>query len=180
MKQLANGITVVRMICAGVIFMVSPLSMAFWSAYIGGGLSDVLDGLVARKFQLQSDLGAKLDSIADLMFILAIIFSAMKHFSMPLGVIISACVITSWRFINLAIGYWRFRTFASIHTLLNKGVGGMLYGFPLFYMILGLTVSCILISVFAGLATLEETLLLISSETLECDRLSLLEKHCNK
>ena len=179
MKQLANGITVIRMICAGAIFVVSPKTITFWGAYVVGSLSDILDGFVARIFHIQSDIGAKLDSVADLMFVIALIFSLIKYFSIPSWVLISIIVMTTWRGVNLFIGYYRFRTFASIHTLLNKGVGGMVYGFPIIYLILGLTGSCILISVFAGLATLEEMLLLVSSDTLNCDKLSFFDNHDN-
>lgn len=41
-------------------------SVTFWVCYLWCGISDMLDGLLARKFGQQSMTGAKLDSISDL------------------------------------------------------------------------------------------------------------------
>ncbi|HGH0401081.1 TPA: CDP-alcohol phosphatidyltransferase family protein [Clostridioides difficile] len=47
-------------------------SLPFWICYFWCGISDILDGLIARKLRQQSGIGAKLDSIAD--FILRLQF----------------------------------------------------------------------------------------------------------
>ena len=41
-----------------------PLSTLFLTIYVLTGISDVLDGAIARKYTTTSELGAKLDSIA--------------------------------------------------------------------------------------------------------------------
>ncbi|WP_334300862.1 CDP-alcohol phosphatidyltransferase family protein, partial [Clostridioides difficile] len=37
-------------------------SLPFWICYFWCGISDILDGLIARKLRQQSGIGAKLDS----------------------------------------------------------------------------------------------------------------------
>ena len=61
---------------AGTILLVflQPLSASFFLLYALTGLTDVLDGWIARKTKTASDFGATLDSIADLLFYAVILF----------------------------------------------------------------------------------------------------------
>ena len=52
--------------------LAAPLSTAFWACYLGGGISDLLEGALARWLKTKSAAGAKLDSAADLVFAAAI------------------------------------------------------------------------------------------------------------
>ena len=68
LRNLPNMITLVRMIGAiGLIFL-EVLTVPFFVVYLMAGVSDALDGFIARKFNLSSLLGSVLDSIADLTF----------------------------------------------------------------------------------------------------------------
>ena len=44
-------------------------SLAFYALYITAGVSDMVDGWVARRTHTASELGAKLDTIADIVFV---------------------------------------------------------------------------------------------------------------
>ena len=46
-------------------------SPAFWVFYIAAGLSDMLDGAAARKFNAVSKTGERLDTAADFVFVAA-------------------------------------------------------------------------------------------------------------
>ena len=67
-KNIPNIITAVRIIGAAVLLFVEPLVVPFYVIYTLCGLSDAIDGFVARLIGAESALGAKLDSVADLMF----------------------------------------------------------------------------------------------------------------
>lgn len=54
----------------------APLSPAFWGCYLLGGFIDTADGALARRYQVQTKQGARLDSAADFLFSL----SAAKGF----------------------------------------------------------------------------------------------------
>ncbi|MDP4118803.1 MAG: CDP-alcohol phosphatidyltransferase family protein, partial [Bacillota bacterium] len=60
-----------------------PFSIFFWICYLLGGLSDLLDGFVARRLNQQSAAGAKLDSIADMVFGVAIFIVVIKNIHVP-------------------------------------------------------------------------------------------------
>ena len=66
--NIADTITSVRMV-ASLFLLFLPLSSArFIALYTFTGLTDALDGWLARKTGTASDFGARLDSIADLLF----------------------------------------------------------------------------------------------------------------
>lgn len=48
-KQLANGLTVGRMVCAALLLDTLPFSVAFYVLYTLCGVTDLLDGPVARR-----------------------------------------------------------------------------------------------------------------------------------
>ncbi|WP_051305598.1 CDP-alcohol phosphatidyltransferase family protein [Desulfogranum mediterraneum] len=68
-RFIPNTLSMLRLLLAA-IFPFSPPGLWLW-LIIGSGCSDVLDGWIARRWQLQSRLGAILDGVADKLFILA-------------------------------------------------------------------------------------------------------------
>lgn len=72
MKRLVNAIACTRFVIALILALAAPGSAWFWAAYGLGAVGDVLDGLRARRFGVQSDGGARLDSAADIAFLLAL------------------------------------------------------------------------------------------------------------
>ena len=65
---MANIITFVRILCSIAILFCPVFSVAFYSLYITAGLTDMIDGWVARKTNTVSEFGAKLDTVADFVF----------------------------------------------------------------------------------------------------------------
>ena len=76
-RNAANMITLVRIPCALGIVMSEPFSVMFYTFLTIGGLSDALDGAVARRISGDSPLGATLDSISDLCFFGSTVFSVI-------------------------------------------------------------------------------------------------------
>jgi len=68
-KYTANIITIGRMAMAFSLLLIKPLSILFFVIYALCGISDILDGYIARKTSTSSKPGEILDSIADLIFI---------------------------------------------------------------------------------------------------------------
>ena len=54
-------------------------STGFYVVYTFGGLTDAVDGTVARKLKLESEFGAKLDSVADLLFYAVMLLKLLPH-----------------------------------------------------------------------------------------------------
>ena len=67
-KHIPNSITLINLFCgccalANVFY--GQFVQAFWF-FLAGGIADYLDGMVARKLKVNSELGKELDSIADM------------------------------------------------------------------------------------------------------------------
>ena len=69
--SVANIITCIRIVCSVAILFCPALSIPFYVLYLIAGFTDMIDGTVARKMGTVSDFGAKLDSVADFIFVAA-------------------------------------------------------------------------------------------------------------
>ena len=89
----ANLLTLVRVPLALGLLTVSPLSPAFFLLYVLSGVTDMLDGPVARRTHTESRTGAKLDSLADAVFLAAVLYRLLpvlhlsRHFLWTLALI---------------------------------------------------------------------------------------------
>lgn len=169
MKQLANLITLSRIVFAIIMILVVPFSSLFWLLYTLAGVSDIVDGYVARKLNQQSIFGSKLDSIADFLFAFAILFVVVRNIHIPLWLWVCAVLIALLRIIAYGVGFYKYHTFSALHTVLNKLVGGLLFVFPLLYLLLGLNVTGVLLSFIALVSAIEELVITINSKTLNRD-----------
>lgn len=173
--NLANVITSFRIIFAVAMVLVLPFSTVFWICYLGGGLSDILDGFIARKWNHQSEAGAKFDSIADMIFAVSVAIVVIKNCTLPLWLWVSIALIALLRSISYGIGFYKYHTFPALHTYLNKATGALLFLFPLLYALLGLSLAGGILCLTALLSSLEELAITVTSKALnrDCKRISL-------
>lgn len=87
-------------------------------------LSDVADGYLARLHGLESGLGARLDSIGDLVAFAAVAYSV---WDLRPGLFSSnwpaLALIVATRLVTLAVAWFRWRRLTLRHTRLNKAAG---------------------------------------------------------
>lgn len=152
--------------------------VGFIVIYIAIGVTDVLDGLIARRFGYESDLGAKLDSIADFMFYSIVAFIFLKlHFSMLQGnqqLVLVALVLL--RVLNVFWTKIKYKQVVFVHTVANKVAGVIVYLVPILFLFTedGGVVWSILIITF--LAALEELLITIKCAEPDLNRASIFRK----
>ncbi|BAL00468.1 hypothetical protein OBV_32690 [Oscillibacter valericigenes Sjm18-20] len=82
-KNIANLLTTSRFLFTVGMTLTAPFSAAFRVCYLACGISDLLDGAVARRLHIQSVAGAKLDSAADLAFAAAIAVVVVRILQLP-------------------------------------------------------------------------------------------------
>ena len=72
--NIPNVVTLGRVILVPVIFwlLVSGNTKAAFFAFLAAGISDAVDGFVAKRFKLETELGAYLDPLADKLLIVSI------------------------------------------------------------------------------------------------------------
>ncbi|MDD8048230.1 MAG: CDP-alcohol phosphatidyltransferase family protein [Thomasclavelia sp.] len=169
MNNIANIITLFRIVFATAMLFQPPFSMIFWFCYFGAGLTDFLDGYVARKLDQKSSAGAKLDSIADLFFAVVVAVIIIKNIVFPIWIWVCIIIVAVLRIISYIIGFYKYKTFASLHTYANKATGLMIFAFPLLYYTFGLIVAGILVCIVSLLSSLEELIITIKSKELNRD-----------
>ncbi|QNK39506.1 CDP-alcohol phosphatidyltransferase family protein [Caproicibacter fermentans] len=172
-KHLANAVTTTRFLFAGGMVLAAPFSAAFWTCYLCGGISDLLDGALARRLNTQSVAGAMLDSAADLVFTAAIAVFTVRYLPFPIWLWIGAAFIAALRLTCYAIGFVRYKTFSALHTYANKATGALIFTFPVMDAALGLTAAGVILCAAALLSSLEELAITISAPTLNRDRRSI-------
>lgn len=131
-KNIPNYITTVRVVGTISLLFLEPLSIAFYVAYTISGFSDVLDGYLARKWKVSSAFGAKLDSIADLLFYTTMMIRILPILlkKLPSSIWIMIGIILGLRVGVYAMVAIKFKRFASIHTYLNKATGLAVFLIP--------------------------------------------------
>lgn len=75
--MIANAITYCRIIISMLMFLFSVFSPEFYVCYLLAGISDMIDGTIARKLGTSSKFGEKLDTVADFVFATAALFKLL-------------------------------------------------------------------------------------------------------
>lgn len=140
----ANLITTLRLIGAVLLFFLKPLELPFFIVYGVCGVTDVLDGFVARRTHTQSKFGAKLDSVADLVFYAAMLVRLLPTLwaTLPRWAWIAVFSVLAIRLAAYLVTALKFKKFSSRHTVLNKATGFAVYVCP-FMLLLPATVFLI-------------------------------------
>lgn len=158
LKMLPNCITVMRILGTVALLFTKPLTCWFYVIYVLTGATDVLDGFIARKFNITSEFGAKLDSVADLLFY-AVMFAMIMPYLwtiLPTSMWYCVSIILLLRLSAYSTAAIRFHKFAASHSLLNKITGALVFAIP-FFLLFPFTVPIFWVICFvSGLASLLE------------------------
>lgn len=169
MKHSANIITSLRIVLSFGLLLATPLSPFFLLLYALCGVTDVLDGYIARKLQITSKFGSRLDSIADVCFIVIVCIRLIPVVSLSRLLVIWMIVIAIIRFLSIFIGLYKYHTLAMLHTYANKATGLLLFFVPLLLPFIDLDIVAIGVCLVAGFSAIEELLIQLRSKTLNTD-----------
>lgn len=156
---MANAITGIRIVCALLLSFCVPFSKPFYLIYIIGGISDILDGIVAKHFGTETKFGATFDTVADTLFMGIMLIKVLNTVYVPLWLIIWIIGIAVIKCINIISGFVISKRFVSEHTALNKICGILLFAVPLYigsFPFKLLTVLIVLTCVAATVAAIQE------------------------
>lgn len=164
-----NSITVVRILSTAALLFTEPFSLSFFIIYTLAGVTDVLDGTIARLTKSTSDFGAKLDSVADLLMygVMAIKVLPRLIKTLSTGLWILAIIVLTVRVSAYVVAAIKYKKFASLHTYLNKLTGFMVFILP-YFLAYGTNTAiipfCWSLGAVAAYASLEELLIHIFSK----------------
>jgi len=177
-RYVPNMISMLRIILSVLLIPFIPVRVVFIAMYIAIGITDVLDGHIARKLGCESDFGAKLDSIADFVFYSIVVFIFIKLYSSILEGPhqVALIVIISTRLVNILLTKLKYKRVVFIHTLANKTAGFIAYIIPIVFLFVhdGIVLWIILIIVF--ITAMEELLITIKYTEPDLNRRSIFFK----
>lgn len=175
-QNLPNALTIARLILSPALLLLAPFSNGFLLFYLLLGASDLLDGFLARRWNVSSRLGARLDSAADFLFCGVLLYILIRSLHWPIWALIWIGAIVLLRLTSVAIFYVRFSQVTFLHSYANKATGFLLLLFPLFLHFIGQDLTMILLSAIASISAIEELLISITSNEFDPNRKSFFQK----
>lgn len=152
----ANLLTLARIPLALGLLAVPPLSPAFFLLYILSGVTDMLDGPVARRTHTGSRTGARLDSLADAVFLAAVLYRLLPSLHLSRRFLWALALICFLRCGAWLVGFRKYRRFAALHTLANKVTGAALFCAPCLLPWFHSNILYVALCLLAGLSAVEE------------------------
>ncbi len=129
--RIANLITGMRILLSAVLLFCPVFSLPFYILYLAAGLTDMIDGPVARKTGTDGEFGAKLDTAADFVFAAVCLRKLLPCLAVPPWIWIWIIIIALIKMINIISGYVIQKKFVALHTAMNKATGVLLFILPL-------------------------------------------------
>lgn len=155
-KYIANIITGSR-IAFSLPLLFTPLTSAwFYILYLFCGLTDMIDGTIARKTNAASEFGSKLDTVADFVLVVVCSIKLLPLVHIPIWLWIWIGVIAVIKTANIAWGFVHMKRFLSVHTVLNKITGFALFLLPLTLTFIEQTYTVLVVCCLATIAAIQE------------------------
>ena len=130
-KQIANIITISRILSSIYLLFCPVFSVSFYIMYLFCGITDMADGIIARKTKSISKLGARLDTAADSVFVAVCFAKILPLMQFPTWLWTWIVIIAIIKIGNVVLGLISSKKLVSIHTIWNKVTGFLLFLLPL-------------------------------------------------
>ncbi len=154
---MANHITGIRILASAALLLCQPLSPAFYILYLIAGISDMIDGPVARKTGTADDFGAGLDTAADLFFAAVCLYKLLPVLDVPVWLYAWIGGIALVKAVNVVSGYVMQKRLVALHTPMNKATGLLLFLLPLTLSLIELKYSAVPVCAAATFAAVQES-----------------------
>ena len=127
MKRIPNILSVSRIVLGLPLLLVEVMTMPFWVLYAIAGMTDMLDGFLARRWGVESKFGARLDSLADFVYVLTVGYKLFPWLKLPTALWMMIGVIALVKVSNALSSYVVKHKIAFLHTKANKLTGFLLF-----------------------------------------------------
>ena len=155
-KQIANIITSCRLLGSIGLLFCPVFSACFYGLYLFCGLTDMVDGTIARKTGTASSFGARLDTVADFLLVIVSFAKILPVIRIPVWIWVWAAVIAVAKLVNLVWGILGRKQMPSLHTIANKVTGLCLFLLPLTMSFVDLRYTAPLVCTIATIAAIQE------------------------
>lgn len=169
MKHIPNILTSLRILCAALLLAAPVYSVRFYMLYLICGITDFLDGRLARRLHVASKAGASLDNIADYTLLVSTVTKVLPTLLLEVWALIWGICMLAAHVSSSVIAWIKYKRIVVLHTFANKLLGGVVYAIPLFAGLGNHTLLITIVSGFMCFSVPEEIYLLLASNQLEPD-----------
>ena len=155
-KQIANIMTSFRIFGSIGLLFCPVFSDSFYVLYLFCGLTDMVDGTIARKTGAASSFGARLDTFADFLFAIVSFVKLVPVIQIPVWIWGWVAVIAVVKLVNLVWGILGRKQMPALHTIANKATGLCLFLLPLTMSFVDLRYTAPVVCVIATIAAIQE------------------------
>ena len=155
-KHFANIITGSRIMGSIALLFFSFPSLPFHITYLLCGFSDMIDGAIARKTTAVSSFGSKLDTVADIVFMVVCAVKLLPMIYLPIWVWMWIAVIALIKVTNIVWGFVRKKQLVDYHAVLNKITGSLLFLLPFTLQFIEPMYSFAVVCMIATIAAIKE------------------------
>lgn len=156
-RYVANIITGFRIVFSVLLLMFPAFSSVFFAMYLAGDITDMIDGVVARKTNSVSSFGSRLDSLTDLIFMSSVFIKILPAIDIPSWALFWAAAIAIVKTAGNLAGFVRNKKFLTEHTVLNKIIGFMRFLLPFTFSFIELYYSLFAVCSVATAAAIQES-----------------------
>jgi CDP-diacylglycerol--glycerol-3-phosphate 3-phosphatidyltransferase len=127
MKRIPDFLSMSRIALCLPLLLVDAMTVPFWVLYVTAGTTDMLDGFLARRWGVESKFGARLDSLADFIFVLAVGYKLFSWLKLPTALWMMIGLIAMMKASNAVSAYLVRQRIKFLHTKANKLTGFFLF-----------------------------------------------------
>lgn len=127
MKRIPDFLSMSRIALCLPLLLVDAMTVPFWTLYVIAGITDMLDGFLARRWGVESKFGARLDSLADFVFVIAVGYKLFPYLKQPTALWMMIGLIALVKIINAISSYVINHRISFLHTTANKLTGFLLF-----------------------------------------------------
>ena len=168
-KVIPDLLSLSRLGLAFVLLLTEPLSPTFLFIFFVCGLTDVLDGLAARRLDACTEHGSAIDSVADIVLFVILLYCVVSVVNWETWMVIWIVAIAVLRIIAFGIGSVKYRRPAFVHTYLNKAAGALLFLTPFLLVIIGTPVTIVIVCCVTSVSSAEYLYINITSNHYDPD-----------
>ena len=179
MKHIPNMLSLFRILFSASLLLSHRNPALFIAFYFIMGITDFLDGKLARRYHWRSELGAKLDGLGDALFFLCSFTGMMLPPRLKfdlMKILVTAGAVILLKLAVLVLTRVRFKEWNGMHTYANKAFGALLFfSVPLFVWMGEVNYWVLLaLAVALSAAALEEMAILFTAGAYNPDHRGLL------
>jgi len=163
---MANILTGCRILFSLPLLLIPLSSVWLYVLYLLCGLTDMVDGTVARKTGTVSEFGEKLDTAADFVFLGVALFRLLPVLDLPTWLWVWILIIAGIKAINLILGIVIKGRIVAIHSVLNKITGACLFILPLLLPVVDIQYGGGIVCALATVAAIHEFVVIATKRCL--------------